>query len=68
MIKFCLIKTLEQLQKAPDVKVEAFTIDNTPENPYFGDWSAEISESGDRVSILFPIKEELPENIMVMLS
>ncbi|XP_074099740.1 uncharacterized protein LOC141527902 isoform X1 [Cotesia typhae] len=63
-----ILATLTFADKTSDLKVKTVTIDITPGNPYFGNWSVEISESGDRFSILFPIIKELPENMMFGLA
>ncbi|XP_074099746.1 uncharacterized protein LOC141527905 [Cotesia typhae] len=34
-------------------------------NPFFGEWSSEISEAGDAVSLAFPAIADLPEDMMI---
>ncbi|CAD6241243.1 GSCOCG00012618001-RA-CDS [Cotesia congregata] len=63
-----ILATLTFADKTPDLKINTLTINNTPDNPYFGNWSFEISESGDRFSLLFPIKQDYPENMMFGLA
>ncbi|KAH0534322.1 uncharacterized protein LOC123266801 [Cotesia glomerata] len=50
--------------KIPVVKYTNFTAELQPGNLYFENWSTEVSEAGDVISIKSPLKADLPDNLM----
>lgn len=48
------------------LKFDKITSDVVANNPYFDDMSTEVSDSGDSVTVKFPVKKDLPDTIRVI--
>ncbi|CAD6215279.1 GSCOCG00012840001-RA-CDS [Cotesia congregata] len=53
--------------KIPVFKYINFTVELQPGNPYFENWSTEINEGGDTLSVRSPVKADPPEDLMARI-
>lgn len=69
MLNLSIIIIGKLFQPIAQVKLEKITINTAPNNPYFGEWSSKILDSGNAFSLKFIVKKDYPDetsDIMVI--